>query len=58
MKRHFKIFYNDGVFAMDITFNDKDDNFIKSYLQKVIDEEFNNNPNKLYHIAVENIKEV
>ena len=58
MKRYFKIFYNDGVFAMDVTFIDKDDNFIKSYLQQVINEEFNDNINSLYHINFSNIIEM
>ena len=57
-KRYFKVFYKDGVFAMDITFTDKDDKFIKEYLQKVIDEEFNNNTNELYHITLNNIIEI
>ena len=58
MKRYFKILYNDGVFAMDVNFTDKDDNFIKSYLQQTIDKEFNDNVNSLYHIDSSNITEV
>ena len=58
MKRKFDIYYKDGVWAMSIVFIDKDDNFIRTYLQDVIDNEFNDNINSLYHIGFENITEV
>lgn len=55
--KHFKIFYNDSVYAETISFDNKDNNFINQYLQNRI-KEYNQNTNKLYHIGFDNIKEV
>lgn len=55
--KHFKIYYNDGVYAETITFTNKSRKFIKKYLAARI-KQYNTNPNKLYHICFKNIKKV
>jgi hypothetical protein len=54
MGKTYIIKYNDGVFAESITFTDKNEDYIKNYLTKEI-EEFNKNINRDYHITWENI---
>jgi hypothetical protein len=53
--KHFKIYYNDGVYAETITFVNKSRKFISNYLASRI-KEYNTNCNKLYHIGFKNIK--
>lgn len=55
--KHFKIYYNDRVYAETITFIDKDPATIEAYLNKRVTE-YNTNPNPLYHITRANIREV
>jgi hypothetical protein len=53
--KHFKIYYNDGVYAETITFVNKSRRFISKYLANKI-KEYNANCNKLYHIGFKNIQ--
>lgn len=55
--RKFRIYYKDGVFAEAITFVNKNDSFIKNYLNKVI-REYNKNVNPDWHIDKDCIKEI
>lgn len=56
--RIYEIFYNDGVFAERIEFDEScTEDFINNYLRKTV-KEYNENSNKDYHIAMENIKEI
>ena len=51
----YKIFYNDGVYAETFTFKKETTEEDKQkYFRKRI-EEYNLNPNKLYHIGMSNI---
>ena len=54
----YEVFYNDGVFAERIEFDEScTENFINDYLLKMV-AEYNKNSNEDYHITMENIKEV
>lgn len=55
--KHFKIYYNDGVYAETITFINKSKKFINKCLADTI-KEYNTNCNKLYHISFKNIQRV
>jgi hypothetical protein len=55
--RHFKIYYNDGVYAETISFDSKTNEFIEECLADSI-AEYNQNINSRYHITRDNIKEV
>ena len=57
--RNFEIRYNDGVYAMTVSFDSSkySDDFIEGYLTREI-EDFNANPCELYHITRENIVEI
>lgn len=56
--RSFKIVYSDGVEAAILNFDESHSNeFIEEYLQNEI-KEFNENPNKQYHISKDNIIEI
>lgn len=57
-RKEFNIFYNDGVFAENIVFNEgKTDKEIQEFFNNEI-QEFNKNPNKDYHITMNNIVRV
>lgn len=52
----YEIFYNDGIFAESIEFDEScTEEFINDYLQKTV-EKYNENDNEDYHITMENIK--
>lgn len=55
--KEYEIFYNDGVYAGRIEFYDCAEEYITNYLLMIVDD-FNQNPNKDYHITLENISPV
>ena len=56
--RKFEIRYNDGVYAESVMFDENhNDKFISEFLLKRI-EKYNKNPNKDYHITMDNINEI